>query len=189
MNILKLAIALMIPFAPMPLKENKEPTIEVEEIEYPEVWVHNPTPYPEVIEEPEPEVIAREVTLTNFYPNDSLGTTAVTSTGHMPSELGTNEYGHRTYEGKVVVAAATNVCLQVTTGPCAKYNYLPEGYESYDLYDELQVNFKGVWLDAIVLSSCGACFWERETQTYDIMIDPSFGKFGKIQGSILPKEN
>lgn len=122
--------------------------------------------------------------LTNFYPGDSLTTSAKTSTGHTIADFKNNKYGMKTFQGKVVIGASTNLCLNVKTGACAKYNSLPSGYRVYDLYDEVKINFKGEWLDAVVLSSCGACFWDREYQTYDIMVDPSVGRFGKIIGEV-----
>lgn len=122
--------------------------------------------------------------LTNFYPGDSLTTSARTSTGHTIADFQNNKYGMKTFQGKVVIGASTNLCLETQTGACAKYNSLPSGYRAYDLYEELEINFNGEWLDAIVLSSCGACFWDREYQTYDIMVDPSVGRFGKIIGEV-----
>lgn len=124
------------------------------------------------------------VFLTNFYPGDSLSTTEKTSTGHYMKDFGTNKHGMKTYNGRVVIGAATNLCLNTNTGACAKYNSLPKGYSVYDLYDEVEINFNGEWLPAVVLSSCGACFWDREYQTVDVLVDKNKGRFGKIVGGI-----
>lgn len=139
----------------------------------------------EIEEEVKEEPKTREVLFTNFYVGD--GTGSGTSVGLSVSDFSTNHKGWYTYNGKVVIATATNLCLNITTGPCAQYTYLPEGYESHDLWDELIIEFEGEQYEAIVLSSCGACFWEEERQRIDIFVTTE-GRFGTKVGGVTHKD-
>lgn len=123
------------------------------------------------------------VKYTNFYVGDSTGSGAGTSVGLSTRDFGVNEKGWYTYNGKVVIATATNLCLEIQSGPCARYNSLPAGFNAYNLWDELDIVVDGRKYEAVVLSSCGACFWNEKHQRVDIFVSNS-GKFGTKIGEV-----
>ncbi len=109
------------------------------------------------------------VRFTSYWVGD--GSSAdMTSSGLNSHDFEVNNQGWYTYQDKVVLASATDVCLESTTGACGKYNELPEGYNLHSLFDELVIHVDGVEYDAIILDSCGASFWNEEHQRYDLYI-------------------
>ncbi len=109
------------------------------------------------------------VRFTSYWVGD--GSSAdTTSSGLNSKDFEVNENGWYTYQNKVVLAAATDICLEAKTGACGKYNELPEGYNLHSLYDELTIYVDEVAYDAIILDSCGASFWQEEYQRYDLYI-------------------
>lgn len=114
-----------------------------------------------------------EVRFTSYFINDYSGSGSITSSGLGIDDFEVNEMGWYTYDGKVVMAAATVQCLEASSGACAKYTELPEGYSIHQIYDELTIFLNGNNYAAIVLDSCGASFWEEERQRYDIFVQDS----------------
>ena len=124
-----------------------------------------------------------DVILTNYYVNDSTGSGTVTSSGLTINDFQTNELGWYTYKGKVVIAAATYACLRATSGACAKYKTLPEGYSIFNLYDEITIIYDDKEYECIVLDSMGAGFWKLANEPYqriDIFVAQTAEKFGKV---------
>jgi hypothetical protein len=171
-----------------PLKPSSQPTSGEKP---PLVSPLTPITHPSLIEKEEfvskkpiPIVVRENVIFTNYYLGDgSSGTT--TSSGLQIRHFKVNSMGWYTYQGKVVVATATTICLRVKTGPCGKYNSVPDGYRVYDLRDELTIIFNGKAYEAIVLDSCGACMHRINNepyQRYDIFIKSN--RFGRVQGQI-----
>ena len=111
-----------------------------------------PAPEPE----PEPEVIKaqeqpiRQYRLTSFYANDELKTGDCVGAGFCWWDFGINEKGWYTYDGKLVLAAATTY-LQNKFGT-------RDGITYFKYYDEVNVTIDGVVYPGIILDTCGACY-------------------------------
>lgn len=133
------------------------------------------------------------VFMTNYYVDDSTGSGTGTSSGLTIHNFQTNELGWYTYKNKVVVAAATYVCLKATSGACAKYKTLPAGYSIFNLYDEITIIYNGKEYEGIVLDSCGSAFWKLPNEPHqriDIFVAQTAKKFGKVVAQIrYYKEN
>lgn len=87
--------------------------------------------------------------LTSFYPRGNVVSTT-TGSGLDVRDFEVNEYGWYTYEGKLVIATATDYLLN--------YGWkLNEGVRLYTYYDVLILEIDGVDYEAIVLDSCGIC--------------------------------
>lgn len=101
----------------------------------------------------EPEIIKEEIykyRLTSYYPGDECASGYCTGTGLCTDDFQVNEYGWYTYNGKLVLAAATTY-LQNKFG--VKENKL---YFKY--YDEVTLTIDGVEYEGIILDTCGACY-------------------------------
>lgn len=79
--------------------------------------------------------------MTSYYPEEGETTTA---TGLGIYDFNVNDNGWFTYNGKLVVATASN-----------RLGYTE--MKTYNLYDEIILNIDGVDYDAVVLDVCGAC--------------------------------
>lgn len=87
--------------------------------------------------------------MTSYHVNDNYETTTTTGSGLNIYDFETNENGWYTYNGKLVVATATNYLL--------KYGFdLASGVRTYQYYDELTIMIDGIEYQAIVLDSCGS---------------------------------
>jgi len=103
-----------------------------------------------------------EYRLTSYYTNDSTGSGKCTGSGLCIKDFKVNENGWYTYNGKLVMAGATNECLNSHSGACNKWNYKIIGRHYFDYYDELVVVIDGVEYDSIILDSCGASMYVAE---------------------------
>lgn len=100
----------------------------------------------EIIEEPVIEVSNKYTTrMTSFYPAESSD---CTGSGLCSWDFGVNEHGWYTYNGKLVVATATQYLANQGW-------YLADGVHTYRYYDEITLVIDGVEYQAIVLDSCG----------------------------------
>ena len=88
-----------------------------------------------------------ETRLTSYYPRKPIRPTGC---GLGIEDFGVNEYGWYTYDGKLVVATATNYLLNYG------WRYSND-VRLYNYYDVLILNIDGVDYEAIVLDSCGIC--------------------------------
>ena len=113
----------------------------------------------------------QQVRFTSYHPGDSTGSGKCTASLLCTDSFETNENGWYTYEGKVVVAAATYACTALKTGVCGNYNELPSGFKQYNLHDEFLIEVNDVQYEAIVLDICGGSYWPEEYQRYDIYVD------------------
>lgn len=125
----------------------------------------------------------QEVKFTNYYSGDSTGSSDRTAVGLTSNDFQVNEMGWYTYQGDVVLAGATNVCLDIQTGVCGQYNYLPGGFASYDFYDRTEFTLGGQRYTGVILDTCGACFWEEQRQRMDIFVTEG-GRFGTQIGEV-----
>ena len=85
-----------------------------------------------------------ETRLTSFYANDGCGTGSCTASGLCENNFEINENGWYTYQGKLVIATASD-----------RLGYTE--MQTYNLYDELTLNINGTNYQAIVLDVCGFC--------------------------------
>lgn len=140
------------------------------------------------------EIIKKKfpIVFTNYYTNDSLGSVDMTSSGLSSKHFQKNSKGWYTYQGKVVLAAATDRCLNATTGGCGKYKSIPKGIEVHSLYDKVLFEVDGKEYEGIILDSCGACMQLHSSdgyvQRYDIFIAGSKYRFNKLKGHKIKKE-
>lgn len=93
---------------------------------------------------------AKKYRLTSFYANDELKTGDCVGAGFCWWDFGVNEKGWYTYDGKLVLAAATTY-LQKKFGT-------REGITYFKYYDEVNVTIDGVVYPGIILDTCGACY-------------------------------
>lgn len=126
------------------VKNESEEVKEVDEVEEVE------EEYVEVVEETyvEPVVeVSNEYTtrMTSFYPAESSD---CTGSGLCSWDFGVNENGWYTYNGKLVVATATQYLANQGW-------YLAPGVHTYKYYDEIILVIDGIEYQAIVLDSCG----------------------------------
>lgn len=104
---------------------------------------------------------SKQYRLTSYYTNDGYKTTACTGSGLCIKDFQINDKGWYTYEGKLVIAAATYECLnsKSNSDACSKWNNKKEGRKYFRYFEELQVVIDGVKYDAIVLDSCGGSMY------------------------------
>lgn len=88
-----------------------------------------------------------ETRMTSYYPTRA---NRVTGCGLEFNKFDVNENGWFTYDGRLVIATATNYLLN--------YGWkLADGVRTYQYYQELILNIDGVDYLAVVLDSCGLC--------------------------------
>lgn len=128
------------------VKNESEEVEEVEEAD--EVEEEYAEPVEETYVEPVVEVSNEYTTrMTSFYPAESSD---CTGSGLCSWDFGINENGWYTYNGKLVVATATQYLANQGW-------YLAPGVHTYRYYDEITLVIDGVEYQAIVLDSCGNC--------------------------------
>ncbi len=124
----------------------------------------------------------KEIMLTSYWNGDSTGSNSCTGSGKCESDFKINHNGWYTYNGHVVIATATNLCLELTTGVCSQYSQLPDGYEIYNYGDTLEFQHDGAYYTGIVLDTCGASFWKEDYQRFDIFVSSPSHSIGKVKG-------
>ena len=126
------------------VKNESEEVKEVEEVE--KVEEEYVEPVEETYVEPVVEVSNEYTTrMTSFYPAESSD---CTGSGLCSWDFGVNENGWYTYNGKLVVATATQYLANQGW-------YLAPGVHTFRYYDEITLVIDGVEYQAIVLDSCG----------------------------------
>ena len=120
-------------------------------------YTPKPEPIPEVIvETPLPTI--EKYRLTSFYANDELKTGDCVGAGFCRWEFDKNEKGWYTYNGKLVLAAATTY-LQKKFGT-------REGWTYFKYYDEVNLTIDGVVYPGIILDTCGACYRDKRIDLF-----------------------
>lgn len=126
-------------------KNESEEVEEVEEVE--DVEEEYAEPIEETYVEPVVEISDVYTTrMTSFYPAESSD---CTGSGLCSWDFGINENGWYTYNGKLVVATATQYLANQGW-------YLVDGVHTYRYYDEITLVIEGIEYQAIVLDSCGS---------------------------------
>ena len=110
-------------------KRNEKIVLEIAQAEY---------------EEPVIEETSYITRMTSYYADDGYGTGKTTASGLSPANFEINENGWYTYNGKLVIATASE-----------RLGYTE--MRTYSLYDEITLNIDGTDYDAVVLDVCGAC--------------------------------
>lgn len=99
--------------------------------------------------------------ITSYHPGDNCASGTKTGSGKTVNDFETMNINGKnvyTYQGKIVVAAATKELKRTGYNVDGAQNPQPDKhYFSY--YEELQIQIDGEWYDAIVLDSCGAAMW------------------------------
>lgn len=124
--------------------------------------------------------------ITSYHPGDGYGSGTRTGSGKSINNFDTMEIGNKTvytYDGKVVVAAATEE-LYNTGYSVRNAQVRQDGKHYFRYYDELQINIDGTYYDAIVLDSCGAAMWEGELRI-DIFVPTSSDIINRSNVDIL----
>ena len=168
-RILIINIILIMLICLLPNKLQTEPTTETAEpvVESVAEPITETTPSEEpvaekpVIEEP----IAENKTLngyrvTSYYPQEN-GTNNTTGSGKTTSDFSFIDIGGKkaySYQGKIVVAAATNELLKSGYNEKGSQNKQDKHYFNY--YDTGRIKINGIWYGFIVLDSCGASMWQ-----------------------------
>lgn len=131
----------------------------------------------------EPPAIKQEVKtpyrLTSYYTNDSTGSGLCTGSGKCTKDFEVNEQGWYTYENKVVLAAATTVCLSATRCACGNWNTRQSDITYYSYFQELEIEIDEIRYGAVVLDSCGGC----------MLLKDADGGFGRMDIFVHGKEN
>ena len=96
--------------------------------------------------------------LTSFYPNDELKTGDCTGSGLCSWDLKTDSHGWYTYNGKLVLAAATTYLIK-------QFGYT-EGKTYFKYYDEVNITIDGVTYPGIILDTCGACYHDERLDLF-----------------------
>lgn len=119
-----------------------EDTIEEENKYQPlEVIKEEPVVEEHVVEEVQEVPSSYTTRMTSYYPEEGE---TMTASGLGINNFGVNDKGWFTYNGKLVVATASNRLGSTNM-------------RTYNLYDEVILNIEGIDYDAIVLDVCGAC--------------------------------
>lgn len=111
----------------------------------------------------EPVKVYTEYRLTSFWNNDGYGTGSCTGSGLCEKDFQVNSKGWYTYNGKLVLASATEELLR------SGYNVRgggtrQEGKHYFRYYDEVEIVIDDVIYKGIILDSCGAAMWTGETR-------------------------
>jgi len=118
------------------------------------------------------------VRLTSYYTGDDTGSTKYTGSGISTDKFKVNDKGWYTYNGKIVLAAATKECLNSTKGACGQYNYNDKVEHYFKYFDELTITIDKVDYKAVVLDSCGACMRDSRVDLFvngkDSVIDRGY---------------
>ena len=93
---------------------------------------------------------ANQYKLTSFWANDGSGSGNCTGTGLCTKDFQINDKGWYTYQGKLVIGAATPYLL--------KYGYKKRNNIRYfKYYETINLIIDNIEYQGIILDSCGAC--------------------------------
>lgn len=154
-----LLIALLMPSKSQGVEVKKEIKIEPsKEIKYISTIEKDILDMP-IIEEPK-QIVEYETRMTSYYSNDGYNTGSCTGSGLCENDFEINENGWYTYQGKLVIATATDYLLN--------YGFeLANGVHTYRYYDEITLNIDGINYQAIILDSCGS---SMQTDRIDLFV-------------------
>ena len=110
--------------------------------------------------EPKIEQNKQAFRLTSYYPTED---TDCTGSGKCSWDFQVNDKGWYTWNGKIVLAAATTY-LQKSFG------YV-EGKKYFKYYDEVNVTIDGIDYKGVILDSCGACMKVTYEERLDLFVN------------------
>ena len=108
--------------------------------------------------------------ITSYYAGDGYGTNNRTGSGKTTADFSTITISGKkvyTYQGKIVIAAATYELLN--TGYSVNGAQTQQTKHYFHYYDTGKINIDGTFYDFIVLDSCGASMWLGYYR-FDIMV-------------------
>ncbi len=108
--------------------------------------------------------------LTSYWTGDEMSSTNITGSGLTTDKFQMNEFGWYTYQGKLVLAGATNECLKSQYGNCGKWNMILDGKYYFNYYDEIEIMIDGVIYNGIILDSCGGCMYITYENRIDLFV-------------------
>ena len=146
---------------------------------------HLLTEYKEPEPEPKPQPVeVYKYRLTSYYENDDCNSTPCTGVGLCDKDFQTNEHGWYTYNGKLVLAAATTY-LQKQFGVKENKIYFKYG-------DEVTLTIDGKQYEGIILDTCGACYKSERIDLFvsnkQSVIDRGYQGKGMIDVVITKKK-
>ena len=106
------------------------------------------------------EVVLKPYKLTYYYTGDPYGSGTCTASGKCIKHFKTNDKGWYTYQGKVVIATATNSYIKKS-----KYGFR-ENITYRNLYDEIEITINNKKYQAIVMDVCGYCHKEERIDIF-----------------------
>ena len=101
--------------------------------------------------------------ITSYHPGDNYSSSTKTGSGKTIKDFNTKLINGKkvyTYQGKIVVATATQELLK--SGYSVKGSQEKQNKHYFKYYDTLQIKIDNNWYDAIVLDSCGASMWKNQ---------------------------
>lgn len=93
--------------------------------------------------------------ITSYYPGDGCASTNKTGSGKTTADFEIKTIGNKsvyTYNGKIVVAAATNELLK--TGYSVNGAQQKQDKHYFNYYDTIKIQIDGTYYDGIILDSC-----------------------------------
>lgn len=141
---------------------------------------------PQTREELLMDSVVKEMLFTSYWPNEP-GHNSKTHAGIDIDKFRVNAEGWYTYGTYVVLAGATNECLQTNVGACKVYSDLPKGFISFEFYDLVDFKLDDKEYKGIILDSCGKCMVEvpgEDQQRIDIYVSEAKYSVGKEKGEI-----
>ncbi len=122
---------------------------------------------------PEEEIEAKQLKesyrLTSYYPGDDTGSGEWVGAGYHIFNFEINDKGWYTFDGKLVLAGATNECLNAKKGACGKWNAPKDNKTYFNYHDEVTIVIDGLEYEGIILDSCGACM-DLEENRIDLFV-------------------
>lgn len=108
--------------------------------------------------------------LTSYRPGDEMGSGTITGSDLTIYDFQVNDRGWYIYNGKIVLAGATNECLNSTKDKrCMEFPHV-EGKHYFNYFDELEIMVDGVVYDGIILDSCGGCMYITYENRIDLFV-------------------
>ena len=126
-----------------------------------------------------------EFRLTSYYTDDSTGSGKCTGSGLCTSNFSVNSKGWYTYKGMLVLAGATNECLNSHSGACNEWNTKLDDREYFSYYDTVDIIIDNIQYKGIILDSCGASMYV-EDERLDLFVSGDTYKIDRGYKGVNP---
>ncbi|MFV0499745.1 MAG: M23 family metallopeptidase [Bacilli bacterium] len=108
--------------------------------------------------------------MTYYHPNDATGSGNATASGYKTSDFEVNSKGWYTYQGKLVMAAASRDLYEKYPNKFQykdNIHYIEVPYKTTNKsYTEIFIIINGIQYDGIILDKCGACMSATKIDLY-----------------------